>query len=143
MGLNPLNFSDALLGILAQRLVRKLCTHCRKEYHPSPEEFEEIQLGYGAEEFAQLNIEYTSDLVLYRRSKCDACSGTGYKGRMAIHELLEGTPAIKTLVKKEAPTDQIASHAVMEGMTSLKQDGIEKVLAGLTDMSEVRRVCID
>jgi len=143
MGLNPLNFSDALLGILAQRLVRKLCTSCRQAYHPSLEEFEEIQMAYGKAAFAKLGIEYGADLTLYRRSKCDACSGTGYKGRMGIHELLEGTPAIKRLVKREAPTDEIFEQAVQEGMTTLKQDGICKVLSGLTDMAEVRRVCID
>ena len=142
MGLNPLNFSDALLGVLAQRLVRKLCPNCRKTYHPSPEEFEEIEVQYGKTDFPKLNMEYTPDLILYRRSKCDACSGTGYKGRMGIHELLEGTPTIKRLVKKEAPTDQIFAQAVKEGMTTLKQDGIYKVLSGLTDMAEVRRVCI-
>jgi type II secretory ATPase GspE/PulE/Tfp pilus assembly ATPase PilB-like protein len=142
MGLNALNFSDALLGVLAQRLVRKLCTHCREAYHPSPDEFEEIQMEYGTSDFPLLNIEYTPELVLYRRSKCDLCSGTGYKGRMAITELLEGTPAIKKLVKKEAPTDQLFAQAVEEGMKTLKQDGISKVLSGITDMAEVRRVCI-
>jgi type II secretory ATPase GspE/PulE/Tfp pilus assembly ATPase PilB-like protein len=142
MGLNALNFSDALLGVLAQRLVRKLCTHCREKYHPSPDEFEEIEMEYGKSDFPILNVEYTPDLVLYRRSKCDVCSGTGYRGRMAIHELLEGTPAIKKLVKKEAPTDQLFAQAVEDGMTTLKQDGISKVLSGITDMAEVRRVCI-
>jgi len=132
MGLNPLNFSDALLGILAQRLVRRLCPNCRKKYNPSPEEA-----------FEKLNIEYSPDLVLYHRSKCETCSGTGYKGRMGIHELLEGTPTIKKLVKKEAPTDEIFEQAAKEGMTTLKQDGITKVLSGLTDMAEVRRVCIN
>jgi len=143
MGLNPLNFSDALLGILAQRLVRRLCSNCRTKYHPSSEEFEEIQMEYGEDAFRNLGVEYTPDLTLYRRSKCDVCSGTGYKGRMGIHELLEGTPAIKKLVKTAAPTDQIFAQAVSDGMATLKQDGISKVLAGLTDMAEVRRVCID
>lgn len=143
MGLNPLNFSDALLGVLAQRLVRRLCPNCRQKYHPSQEEFEDIETAYGREAFADLGIEYTSDLILYQRSGCDACSGTGYKGRMGIHELLEGTPAIKKLIKKEAPTDDIFAQAVKEGMTTLKQDGIIKVLSGLTDMAEVQRVCIE
>ena len=143
MGLNPLNFSDALLGILAQRLVRRLCPNCRKKYNPSPEEFEELVMEYGKAAFEKLNIEYTPDLVLYHKSKCETCSGTGYKGRMGIHELLEGTPAIKKLVKKEAPTDEIFEQAAKEGMTTLKQDGITKVLSGLTDMAEVRRVCIN
>ena len=143
MGLNPLNFSDALLGVLAQRLIRKLCPNCRKKYHPSPDEFEEIEMEYGKADFARLNIAYTPELDLYRRSKCDACSGTGYKGRMGIHELLEGTPATKKLVKEEAPSDEIFTQGVTDGMTTLKQDGISKVLSGLTDMAEVRRVCID
>ncbi|MBC8418923.1 MAG: Flp pilus assembly complex ATPase component TadA [Desulfobacterales bacterium] len=143
MGLNPLNFSDALLGVLAQRLVRRLCTNCRKKYHPSQDEFEEIVTAYGKEHFQKLNIEYTPELVLYRRSKCDGCSGTGYKGRMGIHELLEGTPAIKKLIKKEASSDEIFSQSSKEGMTTLKQDGISKVLSGLTDIAEVRRVCIE
>ncbi|MBW1783057.1 MAG: hypothetical protein JRL30_20230 [Deltaproteobacteria bacterium] len=100
-------------------------------------------MEYGRADFSRLNIEYTPDFILYSRSKCDACSGTGYKGRMGIHELLEGTPAIKKLVKKEASSEEIFAQAVKEGMTTLKQDGIGKVLSGLTDMSEVRRVCID
>lgn len=143
MGLNPLNFSDALLGVLAQRLIRKLCPNCRKKYHPSLEEFEALAAEYGKEVFQSANIEYSPKLVLYRRSKCDACSGTGYKGRMGIYELLEGTPGIKRLIKKEASSVEIFSQGVEEGMMTLKQDGISKVFLGLTDISEVRRVCID
>jgi type II secretory ATPase GspE/PulE/Tfp pilus assembly ATPase PilB-like protein len=143
MGLNPLNFSDALLGVLAQRLIRKLCSNCRKKYHPSLEEFEALAAEYGKDAFQSANIEYSPKLVLYRPSGCDVCSGTGYKGRRAIHELLEGTPAIKKLIKKEAITDEIFLQGVGDGMTTLKQDGISKVFLGLTDISEVRRVCID
>jgi len=143
MGLNPLNFSDALLGVLAQRLIRKLCPNCRKKYHPSPEEFEALAAEYGKEAFHSANIEYSPKLVLYRPSGCDACSGTGYKGRGAIHELLEGSAAIKKLIKKEANTDEIFLQGARDGMTTLKQDGINKVFLGLTDISEVRRVCID
>jgi len=143
MGLNPLNFSDALLGVLAQRLIRKLCPNCRKKYHPSLEEFEALAAEYGKEIFQSANVEYSPKLVLYRRSKCDACSGTGYKGRMGIYELLEGTAAIKRLIKKEATSVEIFSQGVEEGMMTLKQDGINKVFLGLTDISEVRRVCID
>ncbi|MBW1862648.1 MAG: type II/IV secretion system protein, partial [Deltaproteobacteria bacterium] len=143
MGLNPLNFSDALLGVLAQRLIRKLCSNCRKKYNPSLEEFEALVAEYGKEAFQSVNIEYSPKLVLYRPSGCDACSGTGYKGRRAIHELLEGTPTIKRLIKKEAMTDEIFLQGVRDGMTTLKQDGISKVFLGLTDISEVRRVCID
>ena len=143
MGLNPLNFSDALLGVLAQRLIRKLCPNCRKKYHPSLEEFEALAAEYGKEAFQSANIEYSPKLVLYRPSGCDACSGTGYRGRMGIHELLEGTPEIKRLIKKEGVVEELFAQGVKDGMTTLKQDGIDKVFSGLTDISEVRRVCID
>jgi len=143
MGLNPLNFSDALLGVLAQRLIRKSCLNCRKKYHPSLEEFEALAAEYGKEAFQSANIEYSPKLVLYRPSGCDACSGTGYRGRMGIHELLEGTPEIKRLIKKEGVVEELFAQGVKDGMTTLKQDGIDKVLSGLTDISEVRRVCID
>ena len=143
MGLNPLNFSDALLVVLAQRLIRKLCSNCRKKYHPSLEEFEALAAEYGKEAFQSANIEYSPKLVLYRPSGCDACSGTGYRGRMGIHELLEGTPEIKRLIKKEGVVEELFAQGVKDGMTTLKQDGIDKVFSGLTDISEVRRVCID
>ena len=142
MGLNPLNFSESFLGVLAQRLVRKICEKCRKEYHPSKEEFEEILLDYGKDNSEGSGIEYTPDLTLYRPEGCEECSGTGYKGRIGIHELLYGSNEIKRLIKKQAGSDMILEQAVKEGMTTLKQDGIKKVFQGITDMAEVRRVCI-
>jgi len=143
MGLNPLNFSDSLLGVLAQRLLRRLCPKCKKKFHPSREEFEEIISEYGSSAFGKTHIEYTPDLTLYRPWKCEACSGTGYKGRMGIHELLEGTPEIKALIKKKATSEEIFEISASQGMATLKQDGIVKAFSGLTDMGEVRRVCIN
>ncbi len=142
MGLNALNFSDAFLGVLAQRLVRRLCTNCCKDYNPSKEEFEEIVTDYGKKDFAATGIKYSSDLKLKRCGSCEVCSGTGYKGRYGIHELMEGTPGIKRLIKKQASAEELFKFAMKEGMRTLKQDGIEKVFQGLTDISEVRRVCI-
>jgi len=142
MGLNALNFSDAFLGVLAQRLVRRLCTSCCKDYNPSKEEFKEIVTDYGEKDFAVTGIKYSSDLKLKRCGSCEVCSGTGYKGRYGIHELMEGTPGIKRLIKKQASAEELFKFAMKEGMRTLKQDGIEKVFQGLTDISEVRRVCI-
>jgi type II secretory ATPase GspE/PulE/Tfp pilus assembly ATPase PilB-like protein len=142
MGLNPLNFSDAFLAVLAQRLVRKLCNSCAKDYNPPREEFEEIASDYGKKMFAKAGIDYSSDLTLKRPGSCDVCSGTGYKGRMGIHELMEGTPEIKRMIKKAAPTETLFIQSMKEGMTTLKQDGVMKVFQGLTDIKEVRRVCI-
>jgi len=143
MELNPLNFSDAFLGVLAQRLVRRLCKKCRQQYHPSRDEFEEIVAEYGREKFKATNIEFTPELTLYRTVGCEECSRTGYKGRMGIHELMEGTSEIKRLIKKQGSSEDLFAQAQKDGMSTLKQDGIQKVFQGLTDINEVRRVCID
>ena len=143
MGLNPLNFSDAFLGVLAQRLTRRLCPNCREEYPVTGEEFESIVNDYGSKHFEKTEIEYTSDMTLIRHVGCDECSGTGYRGRMGIHELMEGTPEIKLMIKKQASSEQIFERAMEDGMLTLKQDGILKVLQGSSDMEEVRRVCIN
>jgi len=142
MGLNPLNFSDAFLGVLAQRLVRRLCKKCRKKYHPSEEEFEDIIMLYGKECFESSGIQYSPDLKLYRTDGCDICYGTGYKGRLGIHELMEGTKTIKRMIKKEATSEQLFAQAAKDGMTTLIQDGIAKVFEGLTDINEIKRVCV-
>lgn len=143
MGLNPLNFSEAFLGVLAQRLVRRLCKTCAKEYNPAREEFAEIVYDYGKKDWEKTEIEFDSDLQLKQAGSCDICSGTGYKGRCGIHELMEGTPDIKRLIKHSAPTEELYKKAKEEGMTTLKQDGIMKVIQGITDVKEVRRVCIN
>jgi type II secretory ATPase GspE/PulE/Tfp pilus assembly ATPase PilB-like protein len=143
MGLNPLNFSDAFLGVLAQRLVRRLCKNCREAYPVSAEEFSEIVDHYGREQFKGAGIEHHEKLTLYRPVGCDKCSDSGYKGRMGIHEMMEGTKTVKDLIKKQAPTEKLFNQAFEDGMTTLKQDGICKVFQGLTDMKEIRRVCID
>jgi type II secretory ATPase GspE/PulE/Tfp pilus assembly ATPase PilB-like protein len=143
MGLNPLNFSDAFLGVLAQRLTRRLCSNCREEYPVTEDEFEMIVNEYGKKHFESTGIEYNSEMVLARHLGCDNCSGTGYRGRMGIHELMEGTPEVKLMIKKQANTEQILERAQVDGMLTLKQDGILKVLKGQSDLEEVRRVCIN
>jgi len=143
MGLNPLNFSDAFLGVMAQRLTRRLCTNCREEYPVTEDDFEVLISEYGKKHFAASGIEYDSDMTLYKARGCESCSGTGYRGRMGIHELMEGTPQIKLMIKKQANTEQIFERAMDDGMSTLKQDGIMKVFQGQTDMAEVRRVCIN
>ena len=142
MGIDPLNFADALLGILAQRLVRTLCKSCKEAYHATKDEFDEIVESYGAEEFKKLNISYNDDFKLYRPKGCPSCDGTGYKGRMGIHELLIGTEDIKRMVQKHETVEVIRGKAMSEDMTTLLQDGIQKALQGFTDFKQVRRVCI-
>jgi len=142
MGLNPLNFSDAFLGVLAQRLTRRLCTKCRQEYTLSADEFETLTSDFGKKYFDKTGIEYDAEMILHRAQGCEKCSGTGYRGRMGIHELMEGTPEVKLMIKKQASSESILEQALKEGMFTLKQDGILKVIQGITDMAEVRRVCI-
>ncbi|MDD4240395.1 MAG: ATPase, T2SS/T4P/T4SS family [Smithellaceae bacterium] len=142
MGIDPLNFADALLGILAQRLVRTLCPNCKEPYHPTREEYDEIAQSYGEEEFAKLNIPYGNSFRLFRAKGCDLCDKTGYKGRMGIHELVVATDGIKRLIQKHEAVEALRNKAMSEGMTTLLQDGILKSLRGLTDFMQVRRVCI-
>lgn len=141
MGMDPYNFSDALLGILAQRLIRRLCTSCKEAYHPSQEEFDEMKRYYGETFDQRIKVDYES-VSLYGAKGCGACRNTGYKGRMGIHELLVGTDEIKRLIQKRATVEEIRNVAMKEGMTTLFQDGIEKVIQGLTNFKEVRSVCI-
>ena len=143
MGMDPFNFSDAILGILAQRLVRTLCKDCKKEYLPSKAEYEELVREYGPDAFKKnLKIPYKKDLVLYKTAGCDKCNNTGYRGRMGIHELLMGTDEIKKLIQNNARMEDIRNQAIGDGMTTLKQDGVDKIFAGRTDLLQVRKVCI-
>jgi type II secretory ATPase GspE/PulE/Tfp pilus assembly ATPase PilB-like protein len=143
MGMNPLNISDAFLGVLAQRLVRNICPDCKETYRPSEEEFEDIRTDYGTAAFKALKVEYTPKFKLTRGAGCEKCNGSGYKGRLGIHELIEGTSEIKLLIKRQATSHDLAKQAIKQGMTTLKQDGIHKVFEGITDVREVRRVCVE
>jgi len=142
MGIDPLNFADALLCILAQRLVRTLCSKCKEQYHPSQDEYDDMAESYGREAFADLNIPYNNNFKLYRGKGCEACDKTGYKGRMGIHELLIGSDEMKRMIQKHATVELMREQAMKEGMTTLLQDGILKSLQGDTDFKQVRRVCI-
>ena len=143
MGMDPFNFADAILAILAQRLVRTLCKDCKKGYNPTEEEYNELVREYGEEEFKKnVNIPYSDDLTLYKPEGCDICNNTGYRGRMAIHELLVGTDEMKKLIQLQSKMEELRDQAVVDGMTTLKQDGIAKVFAGGCDLLQVRKVCI-
>jgi len=142
MGLNPLNFSDAFLAVLAQRLARKLCKKCRKKHTPSQDEIDVIKTIFGKEELESSGIELTTKSVLYRADSCNKCYGTGYKGRFSIHELMEGTKELKKMIKNEATSEELFVQASKDGMTTLAQDGVTKALSGLTDITEIRRVCV-
>ncbi len=143
MGMDPFNFADAILCIMAQRLVRTLCSDCKKEYNPSKKEYDEIVREYGKEEYEKNGLpQYSEELTIYKPVGCEICNSTGYRGRMGIHELLIGTDSMKKLIQVRAEMADIRDQAIADGMTTLKQDGIEKILAGHTDLLQVRKVCI-
>jgi len=141
MGMDPFNFADALLGILAQRLVRTLCKDCKESYHPEREEFDSLVRAYSGN-FDALKISYNDDLKLYKPKGCQKCQNTGYKRRTGIYELLVGTPKMKSLIQGKAKMEEIREKAMADGMTTLMQDGIRKVFLGQTDMIQVRNVCM-
>ena len=116
---------------------------CKRSYHPSKEEYDELVREYGEEDFEKnLNIPYNDELELYKAEGCEMCSNTGYKGRMGIHELLMGTDEMKKRIQTKAPMEELRGQAIADGMTTLKQDGIEKIFNGFCDLIEVRKVCI-
>ena len=150
LGMDPFNFADALLGVLAQRLIRRLCANCRTPYVPGANELEELALEYcsAAPQDAPKLLQAwrkqhggaSGRITLFRAPGCQECDRTGYKGRMGLYELLVADPAIKKLVQTRAPVTEITSLALAKGMRTLKQDGIEKVLQGVTDIHQVRTV---
>ncbi|MGQ0751652.1 MAG: GspE/PulE family protein [Betaproteobacteria bacterium] len=162
MGMDPFNFADALLAILAQRLARRLCTKCKEAHVATDDEIIHLLNEYALElrntstwkadpdgeqkklleEWKKTFSNDKGEITLYSAKGCDTCSSTGYKGRVGLHELLVGTDEIKKLVQEHARVAEILAVALENGMRTLKQDGIEKVLQGITDIHEVRAVCI-
>ena len=142
MNIDPFNFADALLGIMAQRLIRTLCNKCKEAYHPDQMEFDEIVQVYGERWFPRTGITYTPELTLYKPKGCRDCNNSGFKGRMGIHELLVGSDDIKRAVQRRAPIDELRTLALEQGMTTLLQDGVLKMFKGVVDFKQVRAVAV-
>ena len=138
LGLDPVNFSDACVGILAQRLIRTLCGKCKEEYVASDTDMAFIKRQYGAQMLDELALP--SPLKLYRAKGCEECGNTGYKGRTGVHELLGMTPELRSLVYKEASVAEMKKQATQDGMRTLVQDAIFKVIKGDTDIPQVQIV---
>ncbi len=142
MGIDPFAFADSLLCVLAQRLVRCLCSKCKEAYHPSPQEYAELAHHYGEKAFSALNIAYNDDFKLYRAKGCDECNNMGYRGRMGIFELLIASDNIKQMITSRKSIAALRKTAMTEGMETLLQCGVIKVIAGETDLMEVLSVCL-
>jgi type II secretory ATPase GspE/PulE/Tfp pilus assembly ATPase PilB-like protein len=152
MGMNPFTFSDSLLGILAQRLVRCLCKRCRAPVEASEEmlmalasEFTVAKTGNDDERRALVAAwrrEYGEDgrITLYRPRGCAECANTGFKGRLGLFELMSASGEIKRMIVDGAPAEALFQIALQQGMRTLKQDGILKVLNGTTELTEVLAV---
>lgn len=141
LGLDPVNFSDALLGVLAQRLMRTLCPKCKEPYKPDQKELDHLADNYGRDVFEKDMAEFDlSKHELMRAVGCDECGDTGYKGRTGIHELLEGTHELQAMIYKKAELDEIRAQALRDGMRTMKQDGIFKIMNGFTDYQQLLRV---
>ena len=160
MGMDPFNFADALVGILAQRLAKRLCK-CKAPYTPDGDEMKQFMQEYTSDlrqtppwikdpqgEAKKLYEywlkEYGKDgkLTLYKPVGCDACGGSGYKGRVGLHELMVASDPVKKLIQERARVADLFVKCVEENMSTLKMDGMEKVMMGLTDMKQVRTVCV-
>ena len=162
MGMDPFNFADALLGILAQRLAKRLCADCKMPHIASTEEMNDFLLEYSEElkhtavwkkdaaaarkalyeEWVKLFANDKKQFTLYSPVGCEKCAGTGYRGRVGLHELLIGSDPVKKAIQEHARVAELLAIALDEGMHTLKQDGMEKVLQGITDMHQIRAVCI-
>ncbi len=141
LGLDPVNFSDALLGVLAQRLMRTLCADCKEPYKPEKKELHQLINTYGPKQFARdmpkLDL---NNIKLMAPVGCDECGGTGYKGRTGIHELLVGTRELQSMIYKKAELDELRAQALKDGMRTMKQDGIYKIFTGYSDYKQLLRV---
>ncbi|HSL03309.1 MAG TPA: GspE/PulE family protein [Nitrospiraceae bacterium] len=142
LGCDSFNFADAMLGVLAQRLCKRICIQCKEAYHPSRQEYDELVQGYGTQDWPTVGVEYTADWSLYRGRGCEACNRTGFKGRVPLHELLRGSEEMKRLIQSRAGTADMLSLAMKEAMSTLAQDGIRKVLRGETTYRQVRAVAM-
>jgi len=151
LGMDPFNFADSLLAILAQRLAKALCPQCKQAYRPEIAELEGLAAecceGTGLDAHAALRQwqdHYARDgaFTLYRAAGCERCGRSGYRGRLGLHELLTVTPPIKRMIQARAPVMELVPAALAAGMRTLKQDGIAKVLQGHTDIAQVRAVCV-
>jgi type II secretory ATPase GspE/PulE/Tfp pilus assembly ATPase PilB-like protein len=139
MGLNPINFADALVGVLAQRLVRTLCADCKESYSPSAEEIERLSLAYGLDYVSELNLE-SEEVKLCRPVGCSRCGNTGYRGRTGIHELLVASQEMKSMIARGQGVAEIRALAMKEGMRTLLQDGVMKILNGQCDIKQLTKV---
>ncbi len=142
MGIDPFTFADSLLGIIAQRLAKRLCSKCKKPYQPSEKELLKLKREYGENPLKPLNDELIAQATFYQPVGCEACNYTGFRGRIALHELLVIDNPLKDLIINKASAEEIRNYALSKGFLTLKQDGVLKILKGETTLKEVLAVTL-
>ena len=142
MGVDPFSFGDSLLAIVAQRLARTLCPKCRSCERGNAADFAELTRAYDEATLeSAFSVTFGPDFRVWRPKGCDACGNSGYKGRIGIHEVLVMNDELRGLVAHKGRVEDIRKAARANGMTTLLQDGVAKVIAGQTDMKQVLAVC--
>ncbi|MBQ7463691.1 MAG: type II secretion system protein GspE, partial [Lachnospiraceae bacterium] len=133
MGIEPYLLADSIVGIIAQRLVRRLCPNCKKAKEPDEEEKE--LLGIPASSKKKIKI--------YEPCGCDQCDNTGFKGRIGVYEILEISPKLKRVISKNSTAEEIKEVAMEEGMNTLRMSATRYVLEGITSVAEMKKVSFD
>jgi len=139
MGIDPLNFADALIAVLSQRLVRTLCSECRTPFEPDEPLMQRYARAYGCDSPDELDTGVESPTFFQARG-CRTCGNTGYKGRTGVHELLLATPTLKDMISAKATVADVRRQALADGMQTLMQDGIRKIFLGQIDLDQLRTV---
>ncbi len=149
LGMDPMNFADSLVGIVAQRLVRSLCPHCAEPHRLGEGQFDRLVAEYiersrlsaaegGQRLLAAAGVDAPGQIVVRLAKGCEKCSGKGYKGRMGIYEILENNPVIRELIQKHARPNDLFDAAIASGMRSLRHDALEKLVQGKIDLNQAR-----
>ncbi|HYC80077.1 MAG TPA: ATPase, T2SS/T4P/T4SS family, partial [Candidatus Binatia bacterium] len=139
LGVKPFILAPAINAIIAQRLVRKICTFCKQEYKPEKTIMARVEMILkNIPDSAQVKLP--KQLKFHHSLGCPKCNGLGYKGRMGVYEIFTISENIEKLITKQASTSEIRNQAIKEGMITMAQDGIIKSLAAITDIEEVFRV---
>jgi type IV pilus assembly protein PilB len=134
MGIAPFLISSSVIGVMAQRLVRRICPKCIEEYKPEPDIFKNLNVNF--------ELPDPGSVKLYRGKGCDYCKNTGYRGRTAIFEMIRINDEIRSMIMKNSSNNEIKEVAIKNGMRTLLDSGVEKALKGITTIDEVLRVAV-
>ena len=144
MGIEPFSLSSSLRIVQAQRLVKRICKHCAEEYKPEPDLLQSLNIDEKTLKRLRLDDQYSLDTIVFHKGKgCEECDNTGLKGRQGIYEVLEVTPKFRELIECNATTEDMRRQAIKDGMLSLRESALYKLITGRTTVSEVVGTTVD